>query len=84
MARVILVNIKNIQTKLAADKDFRVRLLEEEFYNDLMASLTTTSEEEMEKSWMKRRRMKEERDNIRYWLPKMRSSAARELAKENS
>ena len=84
MIRNILVNIKNIQTKLAADKDFRIRLLEEDFYNDLMASLTTPTDEEIEKSWMKRVQMKQERDNIRFWLPKMRASAARELAKANS
>lgn len=84
MKRKILVNIKDIQLKAAADKDFRIQLLNEEFYNDLMESLTTPSEEEMEKSWMKRVQMKQERDNIRFWLPKMRASAARQLARENS
>lgn len=78
-----MVNIiKDIQTKMAADKDFRMRLLDDTFYNDLMAVLI--GDDEQEKSWMKRRRMKEERENIRFWLPKMRSSAAREKAKQVS
>lgn len=73
---------KDIQTKMAADKDFRIKLLDEDFYNDLLAALT--GEDEQEKSWMKCRLMKEERENIRFWLPKMRSSAAREKAKQVS
>ena len=72
------MNARQIQSQIATGQIERARLLDDEYYNRLVAVLTTEDEVEKKDSYKIRRQRKEERANAKWWLGIMRQKAYRE------
>ena len=80
-----MINAKTLKSQIAAGQIDRAKLLDEAYYNRLVALLSVEDDVEAKESWKKRREMKEARETQIWWLGVMRNKAYREyLAQKNS
>jgi len=72
---------KQIQAAMASDKEFRQKLLDDEYFLRLQQVLRAEDPVEAREGAKIRRKLKEERKNLLWWLDIMRSKAQREANK---